>query len=343
MAFAPQSGPLEATRLALYGWSDGSTDLLHALERGGGYEAVAVGDERPAALARARGATGLACYQHARELLRASAADSVLVTNGPLAFDVLDAAAHAGLEVLLVGEDAPAELLGRAAELAQRHETSLHVLRRWLRTSGLPSLFARLGGQEDWSPAFVTIVAHDPRPAEQGMRDAVGLLARICLERPLAVAASAMPPLEAPRALAVQVRFANGAAAALTVRQSSVPRVEVTIDTARGSLTSVAEGGRAVLTLDAADGRHEVDEESCGDAPLASLAAEAARVLNARGPGSLDATLAPREAALLAAIEAALEGELAQPVHEVRPALRVLAGGGHSTPRRPSAGLTLVR
>jgi hypothetical protein len=342
MALEPLTGPVSKPRLALYGWTDAAVELLGALERHGGYAPVAVGDERPAALARARGATGLACYQHARELLRASSADSVLVTDGPLALEVLEVAAQTGVEVLLVGDDAPAALLGRAAELAQRHSTSLHVLRPWLRASGLPSLLARLGARADWSPGFVTMTVHDPRPAEQAMRDAVGLLARLCLERPNAVAASAMPPLDSTRALTVQVRFAGGAAASLTVRQAPASRVEVALDTARGSLTSVAEAGRAVLTLDGADGQHEVDEESCGEGPQTSLAAEVVRVLHARGPGSLDATLAPREAALLAAIEAAFEGDLAQPVHEARPALRVLAGGGQSTPR-PHAALTLVR
>ena len=63
------------------------------------------------------------------------------------------------------------------------------------------------------------------------------------------------------------------------------------------------------------------------------LAAEVDRVAASVRGDALDALLAPREAALLRAIEASLAGELAHTVedHVDRPALRLLGGGGHAS------------
>ena len=60
-------------QLAVYGWSDATPALLETLREVAGFEAVAVGDERPAALVRARAATGLPGFQHVREMARKAA------------------------------------------------------------------------------------------------------------------------------------------------------------------------------------------------------------------------------------------------------------------------------
>lgn len=328
-------------RLAVYGWSDDMLPLLQALREEAALEPVAIGDERPAALVRARGATGLACFQHVHEMTRAADFDVVLVGPGAYAADVAEASAVRGADVIVVGAEATASTLARAAEAAARYGVAFGVFRPWLRSAGLSFARARLAAEANSD--FLVLNTWDPRAAMGLLRDAVALLTRISGARVVAVAASSTRPSDYPSAVALQLRLDGGLVAAFTAQTADEARVQLHASGSAGALDLESRDGCATVTV--VDASAECERFTLEDTN--ALAAEARRLVEVRTGDHTDLLLAPREASVLAAVEQALEGEIGQRLPEPeRPVLRMLRGrgtGAGSPQARPSLSIVSTR
>lgn len=317
--------------LGVYGWSDSTLPLLEALHAHADLEAVAIGDERPAALARARTATGLACFQHTREMARSGRFDALLIGAGDHGAEIAEVAAARGAELFVVGALAPADVLSRASIAAHRFGVPLTVLRPWLRDPALLEVAARL---ESDPPALLLIDAAEPRPPMRLLRDLVALATRIAGTPAVEVSARAIEDDEtAP--LSVHARYAGGRAVMLSARMALAPALRVLASSPERSLEARTAHGVTLLeenggpfkasepTSFPAIGRHEALRL---EAARAALPAEA----------ELDAGFAAAEAGLLAAIEQALAGSFAEPVQVAPRPFQLLRGGRAATARRSS-------
>jgi hypothetical protein len=90
-------------RLVVCGWEHDESALLQALREQAQLETVAVGDQYPARLVRARTATRLACYQHTRQMAHDQAFDALLLGAPDSAEEVATTAAVRGADLLLLG------------------------------------------------------------------------------------------------------------------------------------------------------------------------------------------------------------------------------------------------
>ncbi|MCC6237059.1 MAG: hypothetical protein IT299_05740 [Dehalococcoidia bacterium] len=327
-------------RLAVYGWSDATPTLLVALRERAGFEAVAIGDERPAALVRARAATGLPGFQHVREMARKADCDAVLVGDGALAAEVAEAAAARGAALLLAGGSAGADVLERAAVAAERHGVELRVLRPWLRSAAATEVVARLEGR---TPSLLTIEASGPNAPMHRMRDLIALAARLVGSRVTDLSATqAGDPFEgAP--LVAHLRLAEGRVAVLTVRMALRPVLRVLASDENGTLEVRAREQLIEIEEHRATGNASQESRQLpAESPQAWLVAEAGRIAEA---DATDLTLARSEAATLRAIEHALGGSFAEAVDISPRPFQVLRGGGLSSTRRSdrvTTGISLV-
>lgn len=334
-------------RLAIFGWTHSTPALVAALAEGAGLEAAAVGDERPAALARARGALGVPFFHHVREMARAADFEVALIGGVEGAGDIAEAAARRGADLLIDGAWADGDTLARAAEAATRYGVALVVLRPWLRAPGLPSVVARLAA----APSDLLLIdAVEDRPAMLLLRDLVALTTRIAGAEMLDVAASPAGPADAPAAIAVQLRLAGDRVASITARRGEHAALRLVASSARSSVMLRREGNETVIdgSPESEIGAETIlsDTSDAAGAPggPVMLLAEARRVPEARSSG-LDGLLAAGEGLILSAIERALDNGFAEHAEEhARPALRLLRGGGHSTSTAPRRGeISLVR
>jgi hypothetical protein len=327
-------------RLAIFGWTRTTPALVTALAEGAGLEAGAVGDERPAALARARGVLGVPCFHHIHEMARVATFDVALIGAVDGAAEIAEAVARRGADLLLDGASADGETLSRAAAAASRYDVGMVVLRPWLRACGLPAITAKLAA----APADLLLIdAVEDRPAMSLVRDLVALAARIAGADLLDVAASRVGSADEPAAIALQLRLADERVASITARRGEQPALRLVATGAGISVMLRREGDTTTIQGTLEDGSPAVEETHVSDQTDLPLA-EARRVPEARAGGSADALLAAGEGAMLTAIERALEQGFAQHLEaRARPALRLLQGGGHTIATGGRRGaLTLV-
>ncbi len=319
-------------RLAVYGWTDSTPALIEALREHARLEAVAIGDERSAALVRARGATGLPGFQHVRQMARGAEFDTILLGAGAHVAEVAEIAAARGADVLLVGALAEADALSRTAVAAHRHNVTLAVLRPWLRSPALELVESRL---EQTPPELLLLEAAEPRPPIRVLRDLIAFTTRVMGSRVLEVSATETGDSLEGAPLTAHLRFAGGRVALLSARMTLAPTFRALASSAdytlevrtRDGITSVEEslaGAPSQQLGPALSTRHQLD----------LLRLEAARL----GAGEIeqDAALAPGEAAILGAIERALAGAFAEQVEAAPRPFQVLRGGRlTSSPRGP--------
>jgi hypothetical protein len=329
-------------RLAIYGWTDSTPVLLAALRAAARLEPSAVGDERSAVLVRARAELGIPGFQHVREMARVSEFDAALIGAVGGAADIAEIAAKRGADLLLYGPAADGETLSRAAAAASRYGVALAVLRPWLRTPGLSALTAHLAA----APCDLLLVeAAENRPPMALLRDLVALATRIAGVELRDVAASTAGPATDPAAIAVQIRLAGDRVASITARRGVESTLRLVASNADSAVMLRREDGATVIQ---AQGASAVAAETLSHEDVDQLYVEAKRVPEVRAGGGADAVLAAGEGAILATIERVLEHGFAEHLEEhPRPALRLLRGGGHSTPAAATpagrrGGLSLV-
>jgi hypothetical protein len=311
-------------RLIACGWTKDTERLLALLASRAHFEAVAVADTRPTALAGAGAATDLPRYHHTLEAVRRLEHDVVLIDGVEDASALVEAAASRGAAILLRGDTADADALDAAAEAANAGGAALVLVRPLLRSAGLAFFNAQLG-ERRWRPHFVSVEIEGRRPALALLRDALAAYTRLLPAPPTALGASHAGARTAPDVISAHLRLPEGAVAVITARRGPWNGLRIRALAAAGSAELDATDEHTTLTIAPEDRPIESTRLRHGDL----LAAEVDRIAASPRGDALDALLAPREAAVLRAIERALTGDLAQPVEDraLRPALRVLRGG----------------
>jgi precorrin-6B methylase 2 len=330
---------LPRSRLATYGWNDSTAALLEALRENAGLTAVAVGDERPAPLVRARAATGLPGFQHVREMVRSASFEAILVGGGEHAADVAEAAAARGVDILLIGAVASAETLSRAAAAAHRHRVRLTVLRPWLQGAAPAAALERLRATP---PDLVMIEAAEPRAPMRLLRDLVAFAVRALDVRAVDVSATRAGEAFEGAPLTAHVRFAGGRVVVLSARMALTPALRVLSSSADRTLELRARDGS--LTIEESSANGESTQLVSALQPLRALDTLVLEAQRVRVPAetALDAQLATGEAAILDAAEQALEGSFAEQVEVAPRPFQVLRGGGRApSPRDPASAPSL--
>jgi len=326
-------------RIVVCGWDQRVPTILEALEAHAGLHAVAVGDRQPAQLVRARSATGLACYQHVLEMLRTVPAGAVLLNTERGAGECARVAAEQGADLLVVGDVLDGTSLRAAATAARRHGVALVVLRPALRSAAALFLTGLAATDRTWRPRFAEIEVVDDAPAIHQARTAVALAARLMPETPVQVLASALGgDAETAEVLSAQLRYASGALVTFTARSGDAAVLTVRGESHAGRFEVTATPNASTVALRRRGAGGE-ETELRDDDPWAS---EAQRVLAVRRGDGTDARHAPAEAAMLLALDVALEtGDVARVEDPgLRAALRLLDGGAEErTPRRGSLRL----
>ncbi|MFA7295970.1 MAG: hypothetical protein WC211_02125 [Dehalococcoidia bacterium] len=319
-------------RLVVCGWEHDESALLQALREQAQLETVAVGDQYPARLVRARTATRLACYQHPRQMARDQAFEALLLGAPEAAEEVATTAAVRGADLLLLGDRMDADALHAASTAAVRYGTALAVLRPALRTAGLSFVTDLVAADPRWTPSLLTLDVADERPAPLLLRDALALVLHMSEGTPLEVVASAAGDDETPSTIAVHLRGPEGALTTIIVRGLLDPTMRLRADTANGTIELDATEDESHVALTSLQGERERTTLRNGD----TLAAEARRVARIRHGEPLDARHALREVAVLRAVEESLASGQPVAVGEpsMRSILRLLAGGEHPSPRR---------
>lgn len=322
-------------RLALCGWTEDAPRLLRALQLRARLEpvAVAVGDRHAVQLVRARGATGLPCYQHVLEMLRTVALDAVVITEAATAEELVDTAAAHGADLLLHGDAMNGAALEAAVDAARRHRVALAVLRPRLRSAGLTFLTDLVTADASWQPRFVTIDVAGPDSAMTHLRTAVALIARLVPTLPVAALGTVLDGnVDHGYALAAQLRSTDGAFSAITAHSEAAPSLRLGFQSPAGSAELLCSaGGTSTLTLTAPSGAAE--GSTLRDADL--LAEEAARVVAVRDGETHELLTVEREARILRALEGALAtGHVTLVDGHRRPDLQVLDGGARECERR---------
>ena len=318
-------------QLAVCGWDEYTAALVDAFAERAGLRPVAIGDDRPASLVRARTATGLPCYQHLREMLRAADYDAVLIGTTVDRESLVELTAMKGAALLIRGDVANADTLNAAAAATIKTGNELHLVRPELQRSGIELLMNLVGTDPAWTPTLVAIEL----TAANGTRSALQSAAALALRLQGATATQAFiseAGYDGHEALlaSVQIRHGKRALTTLLVRPGADEACRVTIEAPAGMAELVARDGNAVLDVFPLDG--EPEHTVLTDEDL--ILAEASRI---GGSGTrIDELFAPHEAALLSAIEASLATGFVTPVQDpgTRGSLRVLEGGDHGTSRR---------
>jgi hypothetical protein len=142
--------------------------------------------------------------------------------------------------------------------------------------------------------------------------------------------------------LAGHVRFTDGTLATLNVRSSpdAAFAMHCSVSTLAGSFAFDATAAATAVSIAPAEGAPQAEQLVHGDAE----AITAYHVAEVRAGGGSDALPAQREAAILLAAEQALASGRVQFVNPpiTRTALRLLEGGGQSTPTPRTARLQLL-
>ena len=329
--------------LAVCGWDTQTPALVRALADHGGLRAVAVGDQHASQLVRARELTGLPCYQHLREMLRAADYRAVLLQTADDAAVLAAIAADRDAQLLVIANQLDGPALAGVAAAAASRGGNLWLLRPLLRDAGFDFALQLTADDPRWRPYLLTIELEDDRPAVALMRDGVALASRLLPSKPSRVVAAAIGPPDSPWALSIQLRCEDGRLATLTTRPGPRLRVRLGAESDAGRLDSTTVGDRCTITVREGDGPARETKQRNDDL----LVREVLRVTRSGAvPGPDDGTdprLAPHEAAILSAIDSALHTGQTHVVDDaaVRSTLRVLQGNG-SAATPPSGRLRLV-
>jgi len=319
-------------RLVVCGWDEQTAALLRAVSLRSDLRAVAIGDDRPAALVRARTATGLPCYQHLREMLRSVEFDVLLVGDTADGEALIELATEQGASIILRGDAADARTLGAAIDAVPLGAGGLNVTRPDLNRAGIDLLASLTSGDPDWAPDLLHIELSNPNGVESALNTAVALLARLQPETATQTAAAALRGhTDMVLSASVQIRHEDSAVTMLTVQGHQADRWRIAVQSPAGRAELLSENGESTLTLEPIDGG--ADRSELVDDDLIDL--EAVRIAN---PASRrhDERFAPIEAAILTSIEASLNTGFVTPVRDpgARGNLRVLEGGQATTSRR---------
>lgn len=326
-------------RLAVLGWRTGTRSVVEALAEHARARTVAVGDTRAFALIKARGALHASCFQHVLEMVRSVDYDLLLIGDDTYGAQAAEVAARRGATILVDAARLSAATLEAAATAAQRHDAPFVLLQPGLPLEALEAVAAHLPRQPVMEPQFASIDIEGGEPAAESLRDAVAALLSLTATVPLSVAAAGSGDPEDYDTINVQVRFEDGSLATLTARGADEPRFRLSLRS--GEHRVEADIRRAVGSVSLGQG--ETSRTTFLPASE-SLALEAARVRHAAENSVRDVRAALDQAALLHAIEIALESGGLEPVARAssRMSLRVLPGGGAGSPRSVAPRLTVV-
>lgn len=319
-------------RLAVCGWDEQTARLVRAISLRSDLRATAIGDDRAAALVRARAATGLPCYQHVREMLRAVDFDAVLVGDTADREALLQMAAEQRASILLRGDSADSYTLRAATDAVAMGARGLSVLRPELGHAGIDLLTSLTNGDVDWTPHTIQLEIDSADTTIAALNTAVALIARLQPEPATQVVTAALrAPTDVMTTISLQIRHDSAAISTVTVHDRSQERTRIAIHAPAGLAILEHRAGVSTLSLEPIEGTAEQSE--LVDDDLVDL--EAMRIASASGPRS-DERLAPYEAALLAAIEGSMNTGFIAPIrdHGARGNLRVLEGGDAGTSRR---------
>jgi len=238
------------SRLAVCGWDERAREALGALEATGAFTGAAVGDRLGASLVEARRATGLPCFQHVSEMVRAAEYDAILfaATRATGAQEVPTAAVVAaarGAHLLVLADGVPGAALLSAAAAATTHDVPLTLLQPATHDAGIADLRQAVAVDV---PVRLDITVEAPVDAAMLLRTAVGYLAEVLEHVDGAVRASAWPhpattTPEAALAYAVDLEAGEGRST-IRVRHAPTTFVRITADSARGAAElHVRDGG----------------------------------------------------------------------------------------------------
>ena len=329
--------------LAVCGWDTRTPALVRALADHGGLRAVAVGDQHASQLVRAREHTGLPCYQHLREMLRAADYRTVLLQTADDAEVLTAIAADRDARLLVLADQLDGPTLAGVATAAASGGGILWLLRPLLRDAGLDFALRLAADDPRWRPYLLTIELEDDRPAAELMRDGVALASRLLPSKPSRVVAAAIGPPDSPWALSIQLRCEDGRLATMTTRSGPRLRLRLSAESDAGRVDSTTVGDLCTIAVREGDSPERETKRRNDDL----LVREVRRVTRSGtvsgSDDGTDARLAPHEAAVLSAIDSALRTGQTHVVDDsaVRSTLRVLQGTG-STATPPSGRLRLV-
>ncbi|GMU41767.1 MAG: hypothetical protein AMXMBFR23_26330 [Chloroflexota bacterium] len=271
---------MQVQRLAVCGWDEAVPALLGALEATGAFRATRVVDHSSAALVRARQVTGLPCAIHPAAALRTEEIDAVLLATPGHAAAAVDAVHRRPATLIVAPELLDPESLRLIAAAAAEDALPLVALRPAFRGSGLAGV-ATAARHETIEALSLDVTGNHPRTLLQA---AVVATLRMLPGVPSHVFASAWGSPCARGGIAVTLRYEDGRLATLDVRRSDTPSFRV-----------VADG---------IDGPIAIRRPSAVGDPLQAEADRAARIRTR----DVDAAgLLAAEAAVLGAIETALE------------------------------------
>jgi len=319
-------------RLAVCGWDERSAALLRAISLRSDLRAVAIGDDRPAALVRARTATGLPCYQHLREMLRAVEYDTLLIGDTADREALLEIAAERRASIILRGDAADARTLRAATTAVSTGADGLNVARPELNHAGIDLLTTLTTGEAEWTPTFLQIEVNDAAGIDAAICTTMALVARLQPEAAThVVVATLRGPTDVAMTASIQIRHAEQALTVVTVQDRLEEWWRISIQAPAGMAELVNRDGASTLTLEPTNGTAEQSELVDDDL----LDVEAVRLAD---PASrrTDERFAAYEAALLMAVEGSINTGFIAPVREqsARSNLRVLEGGQLTTSRR---------
>lgn len=319
-------------RLAICGWDERTAALVRAISRRTELRPVAIGDDRPAALVRARTATGLPCYQHLREMLRVAEYDAVLIGDTADREALLQLAAEHGSSILLRGDVANARTLRAAVDAVSTGAAGLKVIRPELNHAGFELLTSLTSGDAGWQPYLVQIDLSGAFGMDIGLNAGAGLVARLQPEAASQVVVSALHDrTDHPTTATIQIRHGSDALTMLTLHDYPDDYCRITVEARAARAKFTTRDGTSRLVLEPAGGVPERSE--LVDDDLLDL--EAIRIGDAASRRA-DERLAPHEAALLSAIEGSLQTGFVTAVRDpgARGNLRMLRGGQLTTSPR---------
>lgn len=294
--------------------------------------AIAIGDDRPAALVRARAATGLPCYQHLREMLRAVDFDTLLIGDVADREALLELAAERRASIILRGDVANARSLRTASDAVASGARGLNVARVDLNHAGFDLLTSLTNGDPEWAPDLLQVELSDPNGVEAALSTAAALVARVQPETATQVVVAALRgQIDVTMTANAQIRHGDRAISLVTVQDRREERWRISIQAPAGTAELVNRGGASTLTLEPTDGAAEQSE--LVDDDLLDL--EAMRLSDPASRRN-DERFAPCEASLLTAIEGSMNTGFVAPVRDpgARGNLRLLEGGELTTSRR---------
>lgn len=289
--------------LAVYGWDEHEPRLLNALQHAAPFRLAAVGDGHAAALVRARAATGSPCYPHATEMFRRNHFDAALIASSSGAGQVAQAAAGSGAAVFLAGDQADGAAIVETVEAALRARTPLAILRPRLQHAGLAFLLNLVASEPGWRPRYLELSMTGRGDALELMRNAVAAANRLVQHTPDAVSGAVIGDEDIAGAAATAELRYPGRLASLRTRVAEAERVTLLADSPMGVLEVNSLDAHSTVTMTFRGGRRETSRLTDRD-PFVLEAQRAARALSGE---TTDALLAPRDGAVLLAVEEAME------------------------------------